>query len=117
MEDEFEQLIMFFEFYFSYDQFWKKKKKIVKILVIVFGDKGFKKNDFKSISKNLDLVQKLFKVNKIKLEKLQLVGVDLVKLRKVFDVLLVLLDFLLFVIQVNYCLLFFFELIFFFQLK
>lgn len=117
MDDEFQSFIGFFELYFNYDQFLKKKKKIMKILVIGFKEKGFEKKDFKSISENLNLVQELFKVNE-NLEKLQSFGVDGVELKKVFiDAFLVLLDFLLFSIQVSCRAFFVFEWMFFFQLK
>ncbi|KAL4666985.1 hypothetical protein H8958_005965 [Nasalis larvatus] len=102
MEDEFEQPTMSFESYLSYDQPRKKKKKIVKTSATALGDKGLKKNDSKSTSKNLDSVQKLPKVNKTKSEKLQPAGADSAKLRKVPDVLPVLPDLPLPAIQANY---------------
>ncbi|MBV95655.1 Transcription elongation factor B polypeptide 3, partial [Eschrichtius robustus] len=54
MDDEFEQPTMSFESYLSYDQPRKKKKKIVKTSTTTPGEKGFKKHDSKSTSKNLD---------------------------------------------------------------
>ncbi|XP_039330488.1 elongin-A [Saimiri boliviensis] len=102
MEDEFEQPTMSFESYLSYDQPRKKKKKIVKTSATALGEKGLKKNDSKSTSKNLDSVQKLPKVNKTKSEKVQPAGADSVKQRKVPDVLPVLPDLPLPAIQANY---------------
>ncbi|ELK02147.1 Transcription elongation factor B polypeptide 3 [Pteropus alecto] len=102
MDDEFEQPTMSFESYLSYDQPRKKKKKIVKTATTV-GEKGLKKNDSKSTSKNLDSVQKLPKVNENKSEKLQLTGADSAKPRKVpADALPVLPDIPLPMIQANY---------------
>ncbi|XP_058409193.1 elongin-A [Diceros bicornis minor] len=83
MDDEFEQPTMSFESYLSYDQPRKKKKKIVKTSATTLGEKGLKKNDSKSTSKNLDSVQKLPKVNENKAEKLQPAGADSAKLKKV----------------------------------
>uniref|UniRef100_F7CTT6 Elongin-A n=2 Tax=Equus TaxID=9789 RepID=F7CTT6_HORSE len=82
-DDEFEQPTMSFESYLSYDQPRKKKKKIVKTSATALGEKGLKKNDSKSTSKNLDSVQKLPKGHENKSEKLQLAGADAAKLRKV----------------------------------
>ncbi|XP_037354844.1 elongin-A isoform X1 [Talpa occidentalis] len=103
MDDEFEQPTMSFESYLSYDQPRKKKKKIVKTSATALGEKGLKKNDSKSTSKNLDLVQKLPKVNENKSEKLQAAGANSAKLKKVpTDLLPVLPDLPLPVIQANY---------------
>ncbi|XP_053433000.1 elongin-A [Nycticebus coucang] len=102
MEDEFEQPTMSFESYLSYDQPRKKKKKIVKTSTTVLKEKGLKKSDSKSTSKNLDLVQKLPKVNENKSEKLQPPGANSAKLRKVPDVLPVLPDLPLPTIQASY---------------
>ncbi|KAM7099196.1 elongin-A [Molossus nigricans] len=103
MDDEFEQPTMSFESYLSYDQPRKKKKKIVKTSAATVREKGLKKNDSKSTSKNLDSVQKLPKVNENKSEKLQPAGADKAKPRKVpTDVLPVLPDLPLPVIQANY---------------
>eukprot|EP00069_Balaena_mysticetus_P004920 bmy_04549T0 len=103
MDDEFEQPTMSFESYLSYDQPRKKKKKIVKTSTTTPGEKGFKKHDSKSTSKNLDSVQKLPKVNENKSEKLPPAGSHSAKLKKVpSDVLPVLPDLPLPVIQANY---------------
>ncbi|XP_058918142.1 elongin-A isoform X2 [Kogia breviceps] len=103
VDDEFEQPTMSFESYLSYDQPRKKKKKIVKTSTTTPGEKGFKKNDSKSTSKNLDSVQKLPKVNENKSEKLLPAGSHSAKLKKVpSDVLPVLPDLPLPVIQANY---------------
>ncbi|XP_077006941.1 elongin-A [Tamandua tetradactyla] len=103
MDDEFEQPTMSFESYLSYDQPRKKKKKIVKTSAKALGEKGPKKIDSKSTSKNLDLVQKLPKVNESKSEKLQPSGADSAKLKKVpTDLLPVLPDLPLPMIQANY---------------
>ncbi|XP_040501488.1 elongin-A [Ursus maritimus] len=103
MDDEFEQPTMSFESYLSYDQPRKKKKKIVKTSATTLGEKGLKKNDSKSTSKNLDSVQKLPKVNENKSEKLQPAGADSAKLKKVpTDALPVLPDLPLPMIQANY---------------
>ncbi|XP_055979297.1 elongin-A [Sorex fumeus] len=103
MDDEFEQPTMSFESYLSYDQPRKKKKKIVKTSASALGEKGLKKNDAKSTSKNLDSVQKLPKVNENKSEKLQPAGGSSAKLKKVpTDVVPVLPDLPLPVIQANY---------------
>uniref|UniRef100_A0A4W2F691 Elongin-A n=1 Tax=Bos indicus x Bos taurus TaxID=30522 RepID=A0A4W2F691_BOBOX len=102
-DDEFEKPTMSFESYLSYDQPRKKKKKIVKTSTTTPGEKGLKKNDSKSTSKNLDSVHKLPKVNENKPEKLPPVGADSAKLKKVpSDVLPVLPDLPLPVIQANY---------------
>uniref|UniRef100_A0A8D2AKM8 Elongin-A n=1 Tax=Sciurus vulgaris TaxID=55149 RepID=A0A8D2AKM8_SCIVU len=102
-EDEFEQPTMSFESYLSYDQPRKKKKKVVKTPGTVLGDKGLKKSDSKSTSKNLDSVQKLPKANESRSEKLQLAGGDSARLRKVStDALPVLPDLPLPTIQANY---------------
>ncbi|XDB47310.1 PREDICTED: transcription elongation factor B polypeptide 3 [Capra hircus] len=102
-DDEFEKPTMSFESYLSYDQPRKKKKKVVKTSTTTPGEKGLKKNDSKSTSKNLDSVQKLPKVNENKPEKLPPVGADSAKLKKVpSDVLPVLPDLPLPVIQANY---------------
>ena len=82
-DDEFEKPTMSFESYLSYDQPRKKKKKIVKTSTTTPGEKGLKKNDSKSTSKNLDSVHKLPKVNENKPEKLPPVGADSAKLKKV----------------------------------
>ncbi|XP_048206454.1 elongin-A [Perognathus longimembris pacificus] len=103
MDDEFEQPTMSFESYLSYDQPRKKKKKIVKTSTTAPGEKGLKKSESKSISKNLDSVQKLPKVNENKSEKLQQAGADSAKPRKVpGDAVPVLPDLPLPVIQANY---------------
>nr|XP_010955667.1 elongin-A [Camelus bactrianus] len=103
MDDEFEQPTMSFESYLSYDQPRKKKKKIVKTSATTLGEKGLKKNDSKSTSKNLDSVQKLPKVNENKSEKLPPAGANSAKLRKVpSDALPALPDLPLPVIQANY---------------
>lgn len=83
VDDEFEQPTMSFESYLSYDQPRKKKKKVVKTSTTTVGEKGLKKNDSKSTSKNLDPVQKLPKVNENKSEKLQPARADSAKPRKV----------------------------------
>uniref|UniRef100_A0A8C3WS87 Elongin-A n=1 Tax=Catagonus wagneri TaxID=51154 RepID=A0A8C3WS87_9CETA len=83
VDDEFEQPTMSFESYLSYDQPRKKKKKIVKSSATTLGEKGLKKNDSKSTSKNLDSVQKLPKVNENKSEKLPPAGADSTKPKKV----------------------------------
>ncbi|XP_060061513.1 elongin-A isoform X1 [Erinaceus europaeus] len=102
MDDEFEQPTMSFESYLSYDQPRKKKKKIVKTSASALGQKGLKKNDSKSTSKNLDSVQKLPKVNENKSEK-QPSGASSAKLKKVpTEVLPALPDLPLPVIQTNY---------------
>ena len=77
---------MSFESYLSYDQPRKKKKKIVKTSTTALGEKGLKKNDSKSTSKNSDSVQKLPKVNENKLEKLLPAGADSAKPKKVTPV-------------------------------
>lgn len=82
-DDEFEKPTMSFESYLSYDQPRKKKKKTVKTSTTTPREKGLKKNDSKSTSKNLDSVQKLPKVNENKPEKLPSVGADSAKLKKV----------------------------------
>uniref|UniRef100_A0A4X1VU29 Elongin-A n=1 Tax=Sus scrofa TaxID=9823 RepID=A0A4X1VU29_PIG len=103
VDDEFEQPTMSFESYLSYDQPRKKKKKIVKTSTTALGEKGLKKNDSKSTSKNSDSVQKLPKVNENKLEKLLPAGADSAKPKKVpSEVLPVLPDLPLPVIQANY---------------
>nr|XP_003415428.1 elongin-A [Loxodonta africana] len=103
MDDEFEQPTMSFESYLSYDQPRKKKKKIVKTSATALGEKGLKKSDSKSTSKNLDSAQKLPKVNENKSEKLQPSGAESAKLKKVpTDVLPVLPDLPLPMIQANY---------------
>lgn len=83
VDDEFEQPTMSFESYLSYDQPRKKKKKVVKPSTTALGEKGLKKKDSKSISKNLNSVQKLPKVNENKSEKLQPVGAEPTRSRKV----------------------------------
>ncbi|XP_004850618.1 elongin-A [Heterocephalus glaber] len=103
MDDEFEQPTMSFESYLSYDQPRKKKKKVVKTSTTAAGEKGFKKSDSKSTSKNLDSVQKLPKVNENKSEKLQPTGANSARLRKVpTEALPVLPDLPLPTIQANY---------------
>ncbi|KAF6108495.1 elongin A [Phyllostomus discolor] len=94
---------MSFESYLSYDQPRKKKKKVVKTSATTVGEKGLKKSDSKSTSKNLDPVQKLPKVNESKSEKLQPARADAAKPRKVLaDALPVLPDLPLPMIQANY---------------
>ncbi|KAM4872812.1 elongin-A [Thomomys bottae] len=103
VDDEFEQPTMSFESYLSYDQPRKKKKKIVKTSTVALGEKGQKKSESKSTSKNLDSVQKLPKVNENKSEKLHLAGSDSAKPRKVpMDAVPVLPDLPLPAIQANY---------------
>ncbi|XP_037684136.1 elongin-A [Choloepus didactylus] len=103
MDDEFEQPTMSFESYLSYDQPRKKKKKIVKTSATALGEKGSKKTDSKSTSKNLDIVQKLPKVNESKSEKLQPSGANSAKLKKApTNSLPVLPDLPLPMIQANY---------------
>lgn len=103
MDDEFEQPTMSFESYLSYDQPRKKKKKVTKTSATTVGEKGLKKNDAKSTSKNVDSVQKLPKVNENKSEKLLPAGADVARPRKVpIDVLPVLPDLPLPMIQANY---------------
>lgn len=103
VDDEFEQPTMSFESYLSYDQPRKKKKKAVKASAAALGEKGLKKKDSKSTSKNLNSVQKLPKVNENKSEKLPPAGVDPARPRKVpTDVLPVLPDIPLPMIQTNY---------------
>lgn len=103
MDDEFEKPTMSFESYLSYDQPRKKKKKIAKASATAVGEKGLKKNDAKSTSKNLDSVQKLPKVNENKSEKLQPAVGNSAKLKKVpIDVVPVLPEIPLPVIQANY---------------
>ncbi|XP_007933905.1 elongin-A [Orycteropus afer afer] len=103
VDDEFEQPTMSFESYLSYDQPRKKKKKTVKTSATALGEKGLKKSDSKSASKNLDSVQKLPKVNENKSEKLQPSGADSAKLKKVpTDAVPVLPDLPLPMIQANY---------------
>lgn len=103
VEDEFEQPTMSFESYLSYDQPRKKKKKVAKTSATAPGEKGLKKNDAKSTSKNSDSGQKLPKVNENKSEKLQPAGGSSAKLKKVPpDVVPVLPDLPLPVIQANY---------------
>ncbi|KAM6173742.1 elongin-A [Erethizon dorsatum] len=103
VDDEFEQPTMSFESYLSYDQPRKKKKKIVKTSNPAPGEKGLKKSDSRSTSKNLDSVQKLPKVNENKSEKPQPTGADSARLRKVpTEALPVLPDLPLSTIQANY---------------
>ncbi|KAL6033945.1 hypothetical protein STEG23_025282 [Scotinomys teguina] len=103
VDDEFEQPTMSFESYLSYDQPRKKKKKVVKASATAPGEKGLKKKDSKSISKNLNSVQKLPKVNENKSEKLPPAAAEPTRPRKVPpDVLPVLPDIPLPAIQSNY---------------
>nr|XP_042128558.1 elongin-A [Peromyscus maniculatus bairdii] len=103
VDDEFEQPTMSFESYLSYDQPRKKKKKVVKASATAPGEKGLKKKDSKSISKNLNSVQKLPKVNENKSEKVQPAGAEPTRPRKVpTDALPVLPDIPLPAIQSNY---------------
>ncbi|ELW47612.1 Transcription elongation factor B polypeptide 3, partial [Tupaia chinensis] len=103
VEDEFEQPTMSFESYLSYDQPRKKKKKIVKASAPALAEKGLKKNDSKSTSKNLDSAQRLPKGNESKSEKLQPAGADSAKPKKVpSNVVPVLPDLPLPTIQGNY---------------
>ncbi|XP_045714539.1 elongin-A isoform X1 [Phyllostomus hastatus] len=103
VDDEFEQPTMSFESYLSYDQPRKKKKKVVKTSATTVGEKGLKKSDSKSTSKNSDPVQKLPKVNENKSEKLQPARADAAKPRKVPpEALPVLPDLPLPMIQANY---------------
>uniref|UniRef100_A0A8C6R1Q6 Elongin-A n=1 Tax=Nannospalax galili TaxID=1026970 RepID=A0A8C6R1Q6_NANGA len=103
VDDEFEQPTMSFESYLSYDQPRKKKKKVVKTSATALGEKGLKKKDSKSTSKNLNSVQKLPKVNENKSEKPPPAGANPTRPRKVpADVLPVLPDIPLPTIQTNY---------------
>uniref|UniRef100_F7FK45 Elongin-A n=1 Tax=Rattus norvegicus TaxID=10116 RepID=F7FK45_RAT len=103
MDDEFEQPTMSFESYLSYDQPRKKKKKVVKTSGTALGEKGLKKKDSKSTSKNLNSAQKLPKVNENKSDKLQPAGAEPTRPRKVpTDVLPALPDIPLPAIQTNY---------------
>ncbi|XP_052033726.1 elongin-A [Apodemus sylvaticus] len=103
VDDEFEQPTMSFESYLSYDQPRKKKKKVVKTSSSALGEKGLKKKDPKSTSKNLNSAQKSPKVNENKSEKLQPAGAEPPRPRKVpADVLPALPDIPLPAIQANY---------------
>jgi transcription elongation factor B polypeptide 3 len=103
MDDEFEQPTMSFESYLSYDQPRKRKKKAVKSSATVLGEKGLRKSESKSTTKNLNPAQKLPKVNENKSEKMQLAGPDSARPRKVLmDALPVLPDLSLPTIQANY---------------
>ncbi|KAL1764853.1 transcription elongation factor B polypeptide 3 [Sigmodon hispidus] len=103
VDDEFEQPTKSFESYISYNQPRKKKKKVVKTSATALEEKGLKKKDSKSISKTLNSVQKLPKVNENKFEKLQPAGAELNRPRKVpTDVLPALPDIPLPAIQTNY---------------
>lgn len=103
VDDEFERPTMSFESYLSYDQPRKKKKKVVKTSSTALGEKGLKKKDSKSTSKNLNSAQKLPKVNENKSEKLQPAGAEPTRPRKVpTDVLPALPDIPLPAIHANY---------------